>query len=103
MEMTTYYKAIFPDGTMVMRASDSERSYSHAWKHSASYTYKANNTRGGFRREGFSAREELARKAAALPGWLTSVSYDNLVTSSDVAPAIEITSAEYRALKKGGA
>ncbi len=74
--MTTYYKATFSDGSVHTRSTDS-RKYTHA--------HECPWRRG---QKSWAGSEALAIKAAK---------------GAEIAPAIEITSAEYRALKKRGA
>lgn len=75
--MTTYYKATFSDGSVHTRSTDAGRTYTHA--HACSWNSS---------KKSWASSEALAIKAGK---------------GSEVVPAIEITSAEYRALKKGAA
>lgn len=84
--MTTYYKATFSNGTVKTRSTAS-RKYSHAW------FVQYPGWKGGTSDDvGFSGSEQLARKQLA--------SFKRELTFSDVAPAVEITGAEYRAMKQ---
>ena len=86
--MTTYYKATFENGTTVSR-STAGRTYTHAWLVAFPKWKSPGETR---HENGFSGSEPLARKA--LGSWTRPD-----LTFKGVAPAVEITSKEYRALK----
>lgn len=86
--MTTYYKATFSDGTVKTR-STAGRTYTHAWF--VQWTSTHGNQDTTYDDVGFSGSEQLARKA--LSTWKRELVF------SDVAPVVEITSKEYRALK----
>ena len=95
--MTIYYKAIFPDGSILTRSTAS-RTYSHGWL-AKGYHGPLNEQwpAGNWQSDGFSGSEELARKALK-----AADRFDPRYTTNfrGTAPAVEITAAEYRALKQ---
>lgn len=88
--MTTYYKATFMNGQVATRSTVG-RTYSHAWMVGYPRFEAPDET---WHSSGFSGSEQLARKQLAT--WKR----DDL-RFTGVAPAVEITSSEYRAIKKG--
>jgi lysylphosphatidylglycerol synthetase-like protein (DUF2156 family) len=86
--MTTYYKATFSNG-VIARRSTAGRTYTHAWLVGYPRYQAPNET---WHESGFSGSEQLARKALA--GWTRGD-----LTFTGIAPVVEITSKEYRALK----
>lgn len=94
-----YYKATFSDGTVVKRMTKA-RTYTHAWRTVASYTLnhpsfrERNGTKSGYSKNGFCGSEALARTAARYncnPAYFTDID-----VKAEVAPAVEISRAEYR-------
>jgi hypothetical protein len=111
MSNTRFVKAVFEDGTIAVRSSTS-KTYTHA------YSWKAINCEGcNHADQGFASSEDLARKGLASATAYFRVKprgkYGRHMTdwkpgqvmSEMVAPAVEITAKEYRAIlesRKGG-
>lgn len=74
--MTTFYKATFSDGSVHARSTEG-RTYTHAYVGHVYATPRAC----------WSGSERLAHQAAK---------------GAEIAPAVEITAQEYRALRKAG-
>jgi hypothetical protein len=95
--MTTYYKAAFSNGKTLMR-STAGRKYSHCYLVECTYQYadwqdeKKMKTAHSIR-SGWAARPDLADKA------MRGAMYGT-IDFNEIAPAVEITGQEYRALKK---
>ena len=97
--MKTYYKAIFEDGTILTRSTDG-RTYSHAWMAKGQRAHLNDQwPAGSWRSEGFSGSEELARKALAGNDRADPLQKHYTTTFRGVAPAVEITRAEYTELR----
>jgi hypothetical protein len=86
---TRYVKATFADGHTVARSSLS-RTYSHAWRVKYNNSWRLARE---YTSVGFSGSLDLANKASSLPSHCTLI-------SRDVAPCVEITAREYRAIKE---
>lgn len=91
--MPTYYKATFSDGTVVKRTTTHPR-YTHAWI--SRRQNNADTIARGYgetsQSHGFSASEVNASNQLRRYCWGTML-------MAEVAPAVEITGQEYRALK----
>ena len=92
--MTTYYKATFSDGTVLKRGTAS-RTYTHAYRTALSYT--VDGRASGYRCDGFSSSERLARKAGGITagGWVQQQP-NFKVLMQEVVPVVEIDAKEYR-------
>ena len=98
--MTTYYKATFSNGRTLTR-STAGRTYSHAYLAAGQYVGPNASPPPGntWMRSGWSRTPDLASKALG-GSWPHRPAYQ--MELAEIAPAVEITGAEYRALKKGG-
>lgn len=94
--MKTYYKAVFPDGTTIVRSTDG-RQYSHAWV--VRWHYQGEQNSGDGQDQGFSGSQELASKAGRQYAANYSDRPDYTVFFHGTATAVEIDRAEYTALR----
>ena len=95
--MTTYYKAIFSDGT-VLKRSTASRKYSHAYLSRGTYeSHRFGLPHARWRHSGFSSSEAQARKNMdAETAWTRRV--DNpCVIIAEVVPVVETDAREYLA------
>lgn len=89
--MTTYYKATFSNGSIQTRSTSAGRTYTHAWLVQWKDTRWDNQEEYTGESAGFSGSEQLARKQLS--------SWTRKLTFYGIAPTVEITRREYRALK----
>ena len=104
--MTTFYKATFSDGHVIARSTVSGK-YTFAWRVKGKRANSEYFPDGTWQESGWSSRPDLAHKAMSHVVYQRTsrrfYSGDMTIVSTEVAPAVEITDKEYRALKAIGA
>ena len=98
--MTTYYKAVFANGHVLVR-STATRKCCYAYLCEGTYCFEGNKLRG-FSYNGFSSSKAQAHKNMdTKTAWTRRGSYISSNTNiAEVIPAIETTKQEYQAINQ---